>query len=124
MDTIQGIESKRNAILQEIRSISSMKRGTINEQYLKVPQKGVKQPALRGPYYVLSRREGDKTVSERLTTAEQIEQAKKDISAYKKFVDLCREFELLTEKLGVIQRKAEGIEEKKLLKRRLRRMRR
>jgi len=70
------IEKRRDALLQEMRLIRSMKRGTINEQYLKVPQKGA-NPALRGPYHVLSRREGNKTVSERLTTPAKIEQAKK-----------------------------------------------
>jgi hypothetical protein len=118
MNTLQEIENRRNAILHEIRSIRSMKRGTINEQYLKVPQRGTKQPALRGPYYVLSRREGSKTVSERLTTPEEVEQAQEDVAAHKRFVELCKEFEAISERLGVIQRKAEGIEEKKLPRRR------
>jgi len=117
MQNIPEIESKRDAVLQGIRSIRSMKRGTINEQYLKVPQKGSK-PALRGPYYVLSRREGNKTVSERLTTPTQLEQAKMDIAAHRKFVELCKEFEVLTERLGALLRQAQGSEEKKRLKRR------
>lgn len=48
MHTMQEIESRGDAALREMRSIRSMKRGTINEQYLKVPQKD-KKPALRGP---------------------------------------------------------------------------
>jgi hypothetical protein len=112
MQPIQEIESQREAVLQQMRSLRSMKRGTINEQYLKVPQKGSK-PALRGPYYVLSRHEGNKTVSERLTTPVQLEQAKMDIAAHRKFTELCKEFEVLTERLGILLRQSEGAEEKK-----------
>jgi hypothetical protein len=112
MHIMREIENRRDAALREMRSIRSMKRGTINEQYLKVPQKG-KKPALRGPYYVLSRREGNKTVSERLTTPSQLEQTKMDVAAHKKFVELCKEFELLTERMGALSRQAEGTAEKK-----------
>jgi hypothetical protein len=112
MQTLSEIESRRDDVLQQMRSIRSMKRGTINEQYLKVPQKGSK-PALRGPYYVLSRREGTRTVSERLRTPWQLDQAKMDVAAHRKFVELCKEFEVLTERLGVLLRLAEGSEEKK-----------
>lgn len=117
MQTLQEIEGKRDEVLKQMRCIRSMKRGTINEQYLKVPQKG-SRPALRGPYYVLSRREGNKTVSERLTTPTQLDQAKTDVAAHRRFVELCKEFEVLTERLGIVLRAAEGLEEKKRLKRR------
>jgi hypothetical protein len=118
METTHSIDVRREAILQEMRSIKSMKRGTVNEQYLKVPQKGAARPALRGPYHVLSRREGNKTVSERLTTPEQLEQALKDVSSHKRFVELCKEFELLTERLGILQRRMSAMEEKKRPRRR------
>jgi Family of unknown function (DUF6788) len=113
METTHNIETRREAVLQEMRSIKSMKRGTINEQYLKVPQKGAAKPAVRGPYHVLSRREGNKTVSERLTTPEQLEQARKDVAAHKRFMSLCKEFEVLTERLGILQRQSSDTGEKK-----------
>ena len=95
---ITELESRRDAILEEMRSIRSMRRGTINEQYLKVPRKG-KEPSLRGPYYVLSRREGEKTVSWRLSGVE-LEKARADVAAHKRFTLLCKEFEQLTTKMG------------------------
>ena len=61
MKTIESIEKRREEIIDEIRNISSMRRGTINEQYLKVPRKD-KESSLRGPYYVLTRKENRKTV--------------------------------------------------------------
>jgi len=104
METVKEIEEKREAILEEMRSIRSMKRGTINEQYLKVRQKGREEPVLRGPYYVFSRREGQKTVSRRLTAPHQLKQAQADVAAHKKFVKLAQEFEALTERLGELER--------------------
>jgi hypothetical protein len=123
MNSVKEIEDKREAILEEIRSIRSMKRGTINEQFLKVPRKGEKETVLRGPYYVLSRREGGKTVSQRLTSPSQLEQARREVAAHKRFVELCQEFEKLTEQLGEIESQREPAVEKKRRKSPSRKMR-
>jgi len=63
MNTVQELEARRNAIIEQMRSIRSMRRGTINGQHFKTRLKGRKGVVLQGPYYVLSRREGEKTVS-------------------------------------------------------------
>lgn len=116
MATIQELESKRDAILREMRSIRSMRRGSINEQYLRVHHRGMKQPVARGPYYVLSRHEprSGKTVSRRLTSKKDIEKARTDIAAYHRFVALCREFQELTETLGELEGSlgVQGVEKK------------
>lgn len=104
MEVIEEVEARREAILEEIRGMRSMRRGTVNEQYAKVSHKGKKDPVLRGPYYVLSRNEGGKTVGWRLKTPEEVEQAKEDVAAYRHFKGLCKEFEELTEKLGELER--------------------
>jgi hypothetical protein len=92
-----------------------MRRGSITEQFLNVHHKGVREPVSRGPYYVLSRREGNRTSSRRLSTAE-LEQARKDVGAYRRFVDLCREFEILTEQFGESERESPDLERKKKLR--------
>lgn len=112
MDTSQELEARRLAILEEIRSIRSMRRGTINEQYFKVRLKGKQERTRQGPYYVLSRREGDKTVSRRLTSPAAVEQARQDVVAFKRFQALCREFEQVTFRLGELERAA-GQEKKR-----------
>jgi hypothetical protein len=108
MDTFQQLEARRLALLEEFSSFHSMRRGTINEQFFDVRLKGQAQAVRRGPYYVLSRREGDKTVSRRLTTPEALEQARKDTAAHKRFHALCREFEEVIEKLGQLERTTEA----------------
>ena len=113
MNPIQRLEERRDAILEQIRSIRSIRRGTINKQFLKVHHKGRDKPISRGPYYVLSRREGGKTVSQRLTSPEELKQAQKDVEAHKRFVALCKQFEELTERLGRIQRESEELREEK-----------
>ncbi len=105
MEKLSDLETRREEILSQMRSIRSMKRATINEQYLKVPHKGKKQPVLRGPYYVMSWREKGKTVGRRLTANSELEQAQKDIEAHKRFMDLCRQYVELTEKMGELERR-------------------
>ncbi len=113
MDTIEQLESRRNAVLEEMRSIRSMRRGTVNEQYFKARLKGRKGIVRQGPYYVLSKREGQKTVSRRLRSATELEQTQKDVAEYKRFIGLCQEFERLTARLGELERGGPGLEQEK-----------
>ena len=113
MNTVQQLESRRNAVLEEMRSIRSMRRGTVNEQYFKTRLKGRQGIVHQGPYYVLSRREGEKTVSKRLRSVGELEQAQKDVAEYKRFLGLCQEFERLTARLGELERADEGLEQEK-----------
>ena len=115
MDTIKEIEARREAILEEMRSIRSMERGTISGHYVPVKHKDKKEPVLRGPYYVISRRGDKKTEGYHLKTAQDLERARRDVDAHKRFRELCREYEELTDRLGRLERELdEGSREKKL----------
>ena len=117
MKSIEEISTERQAILKRMADINWMKRGTINEQFLKVKIKGKTEPVSRGPYYVFSRREGSNTASKRLKTGEELDWMRKGVEEYRKFKQLCRQFEELTEQLGEALR-SQGIDvvEKKRLK--------
>ncbi len=91
-----------------------MKRGTINEQFLKVPQKN-SPPVLRGPYYVLSKSSGGKTISKRIKK-EDLETVKKDIEKYNTFVQLTEEFVVVTEKITEIVRSSDEKKDEMLKK--------
>jgi len=107
MDTVQELERRRNEVMKQMLAIRSMRRGTVNEQYLKVRHKGQSEPGRCGPYYVLSRKQAGRTISQRLPAA-QVEQARNDVAAYRRFVALCQEFERLTEQLGQVERAGGG----------------
>ncbi len=103
METMQEIQERRQRIVQEMLTMRSMRRGTLNEQYLPVPQKGKKEPASRGPYYVLSRKEAGRTVSKRIPAGE-VEQVREDIRRYERFLQLSRQFAEVTQRLGELER--------------------
>jgi len=113
METIQQLEARRNAILEEMRLIRSMRRGTINEQHFKSRLKGRRGMVFQGPYYVLSRREGEKTVSKRLKSPAELERARKEVAEYKRFMGLCQQFERLTARLGEMERGPQDWEQEK-----------
>ena len=104
----EELESRRESILRELGSIRSLRRGTITQQYLRGRVAGREEPVRRGPYYVLSRHEKGRTVSRRLKPGRELERARREVAAHKRFVDLCRELEEVTEKLGELER--EGAE--------------
>ena len=113
MDTIKEIEARREAILDEMRSIRSMERGTISKHYVPVRHKGKKDPVFRGPYYVISRR-GDKKTEGYHLKAQELGRALRDVDAHKRFRELCREYEKLTDRLGMLERElGDGSREKK-----------
>jgi hypothetical protein len=112
MKNIEELERRKNEIVTEIHEIQTIRRGTISEQYLKVPRKG-KEPSIRGPYYVLARNEEGKTVSTRINTPEEFELVQKDIEAYKKFISLSKEFVLVMEAITDIKRGGNIMDSKK-----------
>lgn len=102
MASISSLHTRRQAVAQELLAIRSMRKGNINEQYVRGRRGG--KAVTRGPYPVLCWREGKKVVSERLRTAQQLEQARQDIANHKRFKELCKEFEELTQRLGQLER--------------------
>ena len=113
MGTIEALAARREAILAEMRGIRFMERGSINEHYVRVKLRGKKEPILRGPYYVISRRGEKKTVGYQLKTPEELARARREVAAHHRFRELCREFEEVTEDLGRRLRQAEDASREK-----------
>jgi len=104
MSTRVELEAQRETLLSQMRLIRSMKRGTLSIRPEKVFLKGRKEPVLRGPYPLLVRREGKRTVGRRLRSVDEVAQAREDIAAYERFMALCKEFVELTERLSEVER--------------------
>lgn len=113
MSRIQELEKRRDEVLEQMRGIRSMKRGSINKQYFPAMRAGKKTQERLGPYYVWSRKEGPKTVSRRLHGTAELKQAQQDVQQYKRFMALCQEFGELTECLGELQRQRSDFEQEK-----------
>jgi len=108
---LEKIENRRKEIIEEISRIESMRKGSLNEQFLKVPQKG-KEPILRGPYYVLTRKENNKTKSSRINKG-QYEETKEEIENYKYFINLSTEYAQITEELTDMKKRVRSEDSKK-----------
>ena len=106
MSLLLKLEQERLAIVEKIGKIRHMRRGTINEQYLSVRQKG-KDPIRRGPYFVLSKNDDGKTKSSRLRKNE-LEQVQQDVEAYKEFQKLSKAYVDVTEALAMHEREDGG----------------
>ena len=103
--SVQAIEERRREVVALLLAMRSMVRGALTEQFLKVPHKGKDEPALLGPYYVLSRSVKGRTQSSRVKKKE-VEQVRLGVDNYKRFESLCTEFAELTERLGELEHEA------------------
>jgi len=109
-DSLQAIDERRKELVAQLLEMRSLVRGALSEQYLKVPQKDREEPALRGPYYVLSRSVKGRTRSNRVKQKEA-ERVRQDVSNYKRFEAVCAELAALTEQLGDLEREASASKE-------------
>jgi hypothetical protein len=98
------LEARREAVLEQMRALRSMRPGTVSEQFLEVPHKGQARPVRRGPYYLWQYYEAGRPMRQRLTSPEEVERARADVDAHRRFTALCREFEALTRQLGELER--------------------
>ncbi len=103
MDEIRSLENRRERILKEMREIRAMRKGSVTEQYLKVKKKGQRDPEIRGPYPIYTRKEKGKTMGQRLSR-EEAERFREEVDAFHHFRYLCDEYAKLTERLGDIER--------------------
>lgn len=111
MNAIAQVQTRRSEVVQKMLAIRSMQKGTVNEQFFPVVKEGKKTGERRGPYHVHTYKKGKKTVSKRLKTKDAVDLTCADTANYRRFRDLCAEFEELTEDLGRLEREAGASEE-------------
>jgi hypothetical protein len=108
---VSTIEARRREVLEQIQAIRSMRPGSVSEQFVSKRSKDRKHERKLGPYYVWCRYTGDRYVSQRLRSPEEVAHVYRDVANHKRFLALCKEFEELTERLGELERQQAASEE-------------
>ena len=105
MTKARRLEQKRQALLENLKEIRTLRKGCLNEQWFPVVRGGKKTKEVRGPYFVWTYKSDKKTVSERVRGAAALGRARQDETNYRRFKELCREYETLAQQLGALERK-------------------
>jgi hypothetical protein len=92
-------EEERETLMKGISRIREMRRGSVTEQFLPVKLKGLKNPVLRGPYYVHTTKISGRTVSKRLNLTE-LEKYRKEIDNFHCFQELVKKLIVANEKIA------------------------
>jgi len=79
-----NLEHQRQTLLQQLSGLQQLRRGSLTEQFLQVKRRDGSQVKC-GPYPLLTRKEGQKTVSLRLTDPELVPLYRQQIQAMRQF---------------------------------------
>ena len=90
MNKIDVLRSRRNELLEELKGLEQMRRGSVVEQvYESVRKDGTK--VRRGPYPLFSFKEKGKSVSRRIKDSKRKAQYERQIDAFRRFQELTAE---------------------------------
>lgn len=87
---------QREAVLQQMKAIDRLRRGSFSTQFFKARPTGDAGP--RGPYYVLQGFFHGKKFSERVPP-DQAAQVQRDVDNYRRFQSLAEEFVTLSDQI-------------------------
>lgn len=96
----QDLRQQRDAILQQMRDIDHLRRGTLSRQFFKTRQKG--HTVQQGPYFVLQCFFKGKKCSERIP-AQQAPEVQQQVSNYQRFQQLAEEFVTITDQITQLE---------------------
>ena len=108
-----NLEHQRQALLQQLSGLQQLRRGSLIEQFLRGKRKDGSL-VKRGPYPLLTRKEGQKTVSLRLTDPELVPLYRHQIQAMRRFEMVVDQLVQVGEQLSdlavneVVQKKTAG----------------
>lgn len=87
MPTLEELVRQREPLVRELIELVEIRRGSVVEQFVEVTlQDG--SSSRRGPYPLYSFKEKGKTVSRRLTSAEEAATYRRQIAAFRRFQEL------------------------------------
>jgi hypothetical protein len=108
-----NLEHQRQALLEQLADLRELRRGSLTEQFLPV-QHADGSVVKRGPYPLLTRKQGGKTLSVRLTDPEVVPLYRQQIETLHQFESVVDELIGVGEQLSdlavanVVQKKAHG----------------
>jgi hypothetical protein len=93
------LEMRRQALLQQLAGFQQLRRGSLTDQFLLVKRKDGSK-VKRGPYPLLTRKEGQKTISRRLSDPELVSLYRQQIQAMRQFETVVDQLVRVGEQLG------------------------
>lgn len=108
-----NLEHQRQALLQQLSGLPQLRRGSLTDQFLLVKRRDGSQ-IKHGPYPLLTRKEGAKTLSRRLTDPQLVPLYRQQIQALRQFETVVDQLVRVGEQLsdlavaGVAQKKTHG----------------
>jgi hypothetical protein len=79
-----SLQQQRQQLLQQLSGLHELRRGSLSEQFLMVKRKDGSR-VKRGPYPLLTRKQGQKTISQRLTDPALVPLYRQQIQAMRQF---------------------------------------
>jgi hypothetical protein len=108
-----NLEHQRQALLRQLAELPQLRRGSLSQQFLLVKRKDG-PPVKRGPYPLLTRKQGSKTVSRRLTDPQLVPIYQQQIQALRQFETVVGQLVQVGEQLSdlavaeTVQKKTHG----------------
>src|SRR6266849_4189964 len=108
-----NLEQQRQGLLRQLADLRELRRGSLTEQFLTVKHADGSK-VKRGPYPLLTRKQGQKTVSLRLKDPQLIPVYRRQIQAMRKFETVVDQIVRVGEQLSdlavaeVVQKKTPG----------------
>jgi len=97
--TIEQIEQRQDAVVEQMSRIRVMRRGTVSEQHYQGRRKRKGGTGASGPYYIWQGYVNGKRFSQRVSATE-VERIKQEIEQRRRFERLCAEYVGLGEALA------------------------
>ena len=99
MSELGELKRQRDEVLQELAGLEEVRRGSVVEQFVEsVGADGT--PVKRGPYFLYTYKEKNKTVSKRLKSAQQADLYRRQIQAFRRYQELTARLRELGERIS------------------------